>query len=237
MDRDLDLSPLHRHQLALAKELQAVCCKHQIAYFLIAGTLLGAVRHKGFIPWDDDLDIGMLREDYDRFLAIAQEELVHDFFLQSYLSDVNMPLPYTKLRANHTVIRERKSFCPGSHNGVFIDIFPFDGIPNNRYLQQVRGISLKLLGLVLMVKCNFTPTWHTGKTIKRFLYYSVIKAISSTFRKSWLTFLYEKIVRATPANSAGLVAACKPYHYPSLIHIFNAHKVGTSIWFPCTATI
>ena len=76
-------------ELAMLDKVDTICKKHDIQYFLLNGTLLGAVRHKGFIPWDDDLDIGMLRKDYDRFMEIAQRELEEPYFIQNIWTDKN----------------------------------------------------------------------------------------------------------------------------------------------------
>jgi lipopolysaccharide cholinephosphotransferase len=164
----IDLERLQRHQLQVALHVRNLCERHGIRYFLVAGTLLGAVRHQGFIPWDDDLDIGMLREDYDRFIELAQNELPEDYFVQTYMSDPFMPLPYAKIRVNGTVLREVASRDCQWHSGIFIDIFPFDGVPANQMVRVVHKWSLYFFGRTLLVKCGFDPLGEGSSTVKRF---------------------------------------------------------------------
>lgn len=128
---------LREAQLIMLKaliELDSVCKKHDIHYWLDAGTLLGAVRHSGFIPWDDDIDICMLRQDYEKLIKIASKSINQDlFFLQTKETDpsypfVNIPC---KLRVNNTNIIEDfeiqyECYDANSHHGLFIDIFPYD---------------------------------------------------------------------------------------------------------------
>ena len=93
--------------LEMLREVDRICKKHQIQYTLFAGTLLGAVRHQGFIPWDDDLDIVMLRPEYERFLKIAAQEIdTRAFYLQAEFSS-HWPMFFTKLRRNGTACIER----------------------------------------------------------------------------------------------------------------------------------
>lgn len=132
---------LQQHQavlLEMLREVDRICKKHDIAYMLFAGTALGAVRHQGFIPWDDDLDVIMLRPDYRRFLQVAPNELEKDYYLQAEFSE-HWPMFFSKLRKNGTACMER--FVPRDplmHQGVCIDIFPCDNLsdsPTKRCLQ------------------------------------------------------------------------------------------------------
>ena len=92
--------------LEMLSEVDRICKKYKIAYMLFAGTMLGAIRHEGFIPWDDDLDIVMLREEYERFLKIAEKELdLHKYYLQSEFS-THWPMFFSKLRRNGTACIE-----------------------------------------------------------------------------------------------------------------------------------
>lgn len=124
---------LRQAQLVMLRMLRIVdhiCRKHGIEYWLESGTLLGAVRHGGFIPWDDDLDIAMRRADYDRFQAIAPRELPDDLFFQTAETDVNYRDVLPRIRDRKSIfVEQEKGYVP--HNrGIYLDIFPFDSYPN-----------------------------------------------------------------------------------------------------------
>lgn len=106
-----------------------LCKKHALTYWIDFGTLLGAVRHKGFIPWDDDLDVSMPIEDYRKFLQIAQQELPRDIFLQTSVTDPTFKESFAKLRDCYSTITENHETEEwlkkhSYHRGIFIDIFP-----------------------------------------------------------------------------------------------------------------
>lgn len=121
--RDLQLC-----ELEILKEVKRVCQKHNITYYLSSGTLLGAVRHGGFIPWDDDVDIEMPYSDYKRFIAIAQEELEEEYFLQNEDTDSGYYRLFTKVRKNNTTMISSYGSGSGNHQGVWVDIFPIISI-------------------------------------------------------------------------------------------------------------
>lgn len=127
---DLRFSRLQEHQqalLVLLKEFDRVCRELNIPYVLFAGTLLGSVRHEGFIPWDDDLDVLMFRDDYDRLLENADRVLdCQKFYLQKEFSE-HWPMFFSKLRLNNTTCLEKyHPKDPKIHQGIYIDIFPCD---------------------------------------------------------------------------------------------------------------
>ncbi len=84
MSKDNELKSLQAIELDILKQIDSLCNEHGLKYFLVGGSLLGAARHKGFIPWDDDIDIGMLREDYDKFISIAEKELSDPYKVNTY---------------------------------------------------------------------------------------------------------------------------------------------------------
>ena len=125
-----DGSLLRNHQLRMLemlKYIDGVCKKHHISYWLSSGTLLGAVRHGGFIPWDDDLDIEMLREDYLKLVKVLEKEISPDYALQTHQTDIHYLYPFAKLRDLHSVIKEtHDADLFYKYKGVYIDIFPLE---------------------------------------------------------------------------------------------------------------
>ncbi len=119
-------------QLTLLKELLRVCQSFNIPAWADAGTLLGAIRHKGFIPWDDDIDMMMMRPDYDRLVEIAPRAFKPPFFFQTaYTEDVPYPRGHAQLRMDNTTAILPADITQDFHQGIFIDIFPYDAVPDD----------------------------------------------------------------------------------------------------------
>ena len=121
------LRELWNCELKILDEVDRICRKHNLNYYLMWGTLIGAVRHKGFIPWDDDIDISMPREDYDKFLKIAQKELHDNFFVQTAFTDKFHPGFFAKVRLKNTAFYATNDKNIKRNHGIFIDIIPIDG--------------------------------------------------------------------------------------------------------------
>lgn len=123
-------SILRRQQnkmLEMVIELDRICRKHQIPYFLYGGTLLGAIRHNGFIPWDDDLDVGLMRKDYIKLMKVLPKELPNHIALQNNDTDPNYFYFFAKLRDKNSLLEEESPYDRVfKERGIFIDIFPFD---------------------------------------------------------------------------------------------------------------
>lgn len=132
----VDMRGLKNKELELLKIFIDTCEKLQLKYYMIGGTLLGAVRHKGFIPWDDDIDVAMPRKEYEEFLQKAQELLPKNVFVQSYHSDPNVPFAFAKLRDSDTTFVETSIRKFNVNHGVYIDIFPIDFYPEEELEQK-----------------------------------------------------------------------------------------------------
>ena len=158
---------LQEHQTALTtllKEFDRVCRKLDIPYILFAGTLLGAVRHQGFIPWDDDLDVMMLREDYDRFLAEAEGVLDREkFFLQKEFTQ-HWPMFFSKLRLNGTACLEKyHPRDPQTHQGVYMDIFPCDNAAGTGFGRKLQFLASK----AVIAKSLYSRGYETDSKKKK----------------------------------------------------------------------
>ena len=155
----------HQHALyTLLKEFDRVCKELDIPYVLFAGTLLGSVRHEGFIPWDDDLDVMMMREDYERFLKEAPEKLnTERFYLQKEFSE-HWPMFFSKLRLNGTTCLEKfHPKDPKIHQGVYMDIFPCDNAARSLVGRKIQFYASK----VVIAKSLFKRGYETNSKKKK----------------------------------------------------------------------
>ena len=177
MDMDMDTetsaqpsctgSTIQQHQraiLEILEEFDRICTQNAIPYSLFAGTLLGAVRHKGFIPWDEDLDVLMLRRDYEKFLNVANEYLDRRrFFLQAEFSE-HWPMFFSKLRMNGTACLERyHPNDPECHQGIYIDIFPCDDAADSELLRRWQFLCSK----VVIAKSLYARGYTAGSWKKK----------------------------------------------------------------------
>lgn len=125
-------------QLDLLNEFLVVCRKNNISCFVVWGTLLGAIRHKGFIPWDDDIDVGLLRPDYDRLKQLAPQCFKEPYFFQNAYTDKKFFISYSRLRRSDTTGIVKGNASPDYNNGIFIDIYPLDGIPKSMFRNGIK---------------------------------------------------------------------------------------------------
>lgn len=159
-----ELNELQKTQLSMLRDFDAVCRKNNIPYQLFSGTALGAVRHHGFIPWDDDIDVVMLRENYERFFDTAAKDFdSQKYYVQREFTE-HWPMFFSKLRLNGTTYIEKyHSHDAEIHQGVYIDIFPCDNLSNNRFVQKLQYIASKFV----IAKSLYTRGYETDSKIKK----------------------------------------------------------------------
>lgn len=125
------MNAIQAEELKILIEFDRVCKKHGLIYSLAYGTMIGAIRHKGFIPWDDDVDIIMSREEYTKLLNVIDKELTEDFCFVNHEREKNYWYGFGKIRSTKILLPERSTEYLGIKQGVWIDIFPFDNMPDD----------------------------------------------------------------------------------------------------------
>ncbi len=160
-------------QLKLLDEIERICKLLNISYYLIGGSLLGAIRHKGFIPWDADMDIGMKRDDYEKLVDYYIHNPNQHFYLQHFKTEKNNSSPHAILRILNTqvlYINEPK-YAKLSCNGIYLDIFPLDKAPNDLRLQKKQAQRIKLIKKLIVIKAGMVYSYNNFwvASLKRFL--------------------------------------------------------------------
>lgn len=163
----VDIKELQTILLEILKEFDRICKKHEIKYMIFCGSAIGAVRHQGFIPWDDDLDVAMLRSDYEKFMEVAPKELSDKYHLQIELSE-HWPMCFSKLRKNNTTFLEK--YHPKdkqTHQGIYIDIFPIDNASNNAIFRKIQFYCSK----IVYAKSLYERGYETNSKAKKIFMY------------------------------------------------------------------
>lgn len=147
-----DLEFIQKKELLMLKEVIRICDKYKLQYFALGGTLLGAVRHEGFIPWDDDLDIGLKRKDYNRLIEILSIELNEPYSLHYYGNDKKHIYPYARIEDARTALR-RENTTNKTEQALWLDIFPLDTVPNKNMRYRYWKLQLTILRGLRNLSC------------------------------------------------------------------------------------
>lgn len=182
-----ELQRLHETQLELIAEVDRICKKCGIRYNMVGGTMLGAIRHKGYIPWDDDADIGFLREEYEKFREACKTELDHDkFYIQDLRDGTGYRWGYGKLRRKGSLfVRLHQEFMPYGQE-ISIDLMPFDNVPDGYMARRWHFLKCFLYRKFLWSEVG----QHTESNLLIRLFYKCMSAVSlKTIVKSYSAFI------------------------------------------------
>jgi len=147
-----ELEKLQTALYQILSEIKRVCKKHSIRYFITGGTAIGAYFWEKILPWDDDVDVGMLRPDYEHFMSVAQEEFGDEYFVQTPETDSHVPFFFMKVRMNGTEFNEETFSHIKMHQGIYVDIFPFDKVPKSKRKEQIQYNILNFLNGLFIAK-------------------------------------------------------------------------------------
>lgn len=208
---DEERDKVQEYELQLLLAFDKICRRHNLNYTLAAGTMIGAVRHKGFIPWDDDIDVYMLRKDFNKLRQYCLTELPDNMFYQSHYTDPEYYYTFDKIRLNGTVFKETFLANHNINHGVFIDVFPIDLISDNRLVSTLQYFHYRFYRLGLMTKyVNIN-----ARKGKRKVFAKVLRALYSPFS---LDYLYKKCEK---------IAQDKESEYNNSKWVRNLNSVGS----------
>lgn len=175
--KKIDLEEIRTLQIYMLQYIDAICTKNEIKYSLIGGSLIGAIRHNGFIPWDDDIDIGMTLENYLKFEKAMNTETNSNYTLMSYETNHEYYYPFNKLVDNRTVLHE-KGLKDIKNYGIYVDIFIYSGLPNDirkrkKHYKKIRRVN----SLLAIYAKNDMKTNSFIKTILKKIVKRIIETV------------------------------------------------------------
>ncbi|MBE6013798.1 MAG: LicD family protein [Lachnospiraceae bacterium] len=169
---DYTLKKVQELELSILKDFVEICEREGFRYFLEAGSLLGAIRHKGFIPWDDDIDVGMPRKDYMKFLKYAKENLTDKYNILNLYEYENYPLTSTQLALKDTTfVIDYFEEIKGVPFGIFLDIFPMDYVSDDEKIRRKQILKCYIYGHIIILKGVKKPYIPYTGLLKKFLHF------------------------------------------------------------------
>jgi len=187
--RKLDINEVHQLLLEVMVEFHNFCEAHNIKYYMIGGTLLGVVRHKGFIPWDDDMDVGMLREDYEKFLAVANQ-FSSKYYVNNYRINKKTTTRITRIHIPGTYI---KNNYPSKYNhDLFLDIFPIDNVPDDQKLAKKQAKKILFWKNIYYFKSYIAIPKNKFKKMLRYIVRFCLLPISHHYLAKKMDKLFKK---------------------------------------------
>lgn len=217
------LKQIQKIELEMLLEVDRICKENSIRYTIIGGTLLGAVRHGGFIPWDDDADVAMLRPEYEKFCSVIDEKLDSSrFYFQNIERTEGYRWGYAKLRRKGTLFLRENQEDMGYEQGIFLDIFPIDGTPNNEILRKIHKFRCFCVRKILWSK--------VGKKVSKNKLQRTVYSILSMIPDKIIKKLYRGLILKIHPNTSEVV---RTLTYPAPKKLDGYYRR----WFAETAPI
>lgn len=200
---------LQLEMIDILDSFHKICQKNGLRYYLVFGTLLGAIRHKGFIPWDPDIDVAMMRDDYEKLRDVFENNNIEGFYLEHYKNEKNHISPHYVLRKNGTYIDYYKDedlkFIP-SHKGIYIDIFPLDEAPIDKNEQIKHDRRIRRISRIIVLK--YAPTYGEKTSQCKKIAKRVVQILMTPFSFERLNTKLNQVMQMYNGSNSGLIACC-----------------------------
>ena len=217
---DSNVDKLQKIDLEIVKEVISICKANNLKYYMIGGTLLGAIRHKGFIPWDDDIDLGMPRDDYEKFLKLAQTNLSSHLDLINFKIDSSYQYYITRVRNTDTKVVESRIGNDSKYTHASIDIFPLDGTPNNKYKRKLYYFKIMSLRALMSLSYKDSIDHERKRGLLERIFLSIMiripteKVFNTTNIKNWI----DKSMRKYPVENSDIIGC-----------LMGAYRIGEMV--------
>lgn len=242
-----DMKKVWAVELDLLYKLLEVCEKYGLKCYADAGTLIGAVRHKGFIPWDDDIDVVMFRDDYDKLAAVAEKEFKEPYFFQNAYTDETYTIGHAQIRNSYTtaILPAQRKKKVKYNCGIFLDIFILDGVTDNKVKLRMQKFKSELLKRLMLISIQNKFTTKKEKIANKMLKLFKLdkKALYSMFEKNLrsvsvkdcqyvapLSFIFETTIRKRNKHFYDDIVLLDYEMFkipaPSCYHEFLTHRFG-----------
>lgn len=226
-----NLKEIQKIQADLLQKVIAICENHNLKYYLIYGSLLGAIRHRGMIPWDDDIDLVMFRSEYEEFLRVAEKELNSGYYLQTPEKGEDCFYGgYAKLRKNDTAALDRRHLFRKCNQGIFLDIFPLDNLPVNAkkrkyYIKKIRSLQ----GMIYIKKYGLSYFKYNKSDIRDIIY---CWCISRFYNEKKIIEVLKKTLLEVNDEDSGAVAILTRYSKEDTLHFYLKEDFGEGMLVP-----
>lgn len=223
----IGINEIHNVLLELLNEFHIFCVNNRIEYYLIGGSALGARRHQGFIPWDDDIDVGMTRTNYEKFIDLI-DNFNDKYKVENYRNTKNVDFVLTRIYfENYIVDGVNYTFDSHLNNHLYFDVFPLDNVPNDEKLAEKQKNRIKKLKKLLQYAY---PRYYTGKHLRNFAHF-FIKISLLPFRSRFPGILDNTMKKYSNENSKYICSMASQYSYDRQKIERSVYGVPTSMFF------